>query len=257
MQRSWWRVALASWLGASLLAAQAPAETKVVRVLVLDVRSQAPIPDVELFALNGELLAHGDSAGAFRLRLKANTSFDGQLRHAGYVASRVQVTGHEPGDSAVVLLAPSSAQTLRALNVRAKSTVSHYADFDRRRLSGREGIFLTDSQIVRGGHILFTDLFRQFSSLRVADSLGVYVVTSARAQKPVISPGKPIDLGPCAFRVVIDDLEMAWGFDLNMLNRDEVHGIEIYSGPATIPPEFGSMRKDAMCGMIVIWTKIR
>ena len=50
---------------------------------------------------------------------------------------------------------------------------------------------------------------------------------------------------------------MAWGFDLNMLNRDEVYGIEIYSGPATIPPEFGSMHKDAMCGIIVIWTKIR
>lgn len=250
-------VALAAWFGASLLVAQAPAESKVVRVLVYDVRSQAAISDVELFALNGALLAHGDSAGVLQLRIKEKTPFDGQLRRAGYVASSVRVTGLEAGDSTVVLLAPTSAQSLRVLNVRGRSTVSRYADFDRRRMSGREGIFLTDSQIVKGGHILFTDLFRRFSSLRVTDSLGVYVVTSARAQKPVITPGKPIDLGPCAFRIVIDDLQMAWGFDLNMLNRDEVYGIEIYSGPATIPPEFGSMHKDAMCGIIVIWTKIR
>ena len=257
MRRSWRRVALATGLGASLLAAQVPAETKVVRVLVFDVRSQAAIPDVELFALNGALLAHGNSAGVLQVRIKEKTSFDGQLRRAGYVASSVRVTGLEAGDSTVVLLAPSSAQTLRALNVRAMSTVSRYADFDRRRLSGRDGIFLTDSQIVKGGHILFTDLFRRFSSLRVTDSVGVYVVTSARAQKPTIVPGKPVDLGPCAFRIVVDDFQMAWGFDLNMLNRDEVYGIEIYSGPATIPPEFGSMHKDAMCGIIVIWTKIR
>ena len=97
MQRSWWRVALASWLGASLLAAQAPAETKVVRVLVFDVRSQAAIPDVELFALNGALFARGDSAGVLHVRIKENTAFDGQLRRAGYVASSVRVTGREPG----------------------------------------------------------------------------------------------------------------------------------------------------------------
>ena len=250
-------VALATCLGAALSAAQVPVATKVVRVLVYDVRSQTAIPDVELFALNGALLAHGDSAGVLQVRIKEQTSFNGQLRRAGYVASSVRVTGLEAGDSTVVLLAPTSAQSLRGLNVRARNTISRYADFDRRRLSGREGIFLTDSQIVKGGHILFTDLFRRFSSLRVADSLGVSVVTSARMQKPTITPGKPLDLGPCAFRIVVDDLQMAWGFDLNMLNRDEVHGIEIYSGPATIPPEFGSMRKDAMCGMIVIWTKIR
>ena len=110
VRRSWRRVALATWLGASLLAAQAPAESKVVRVLVYDVRSQAAIPDVELFALNGAFLAHGDSAGVLHVRIKENTSFDGQLRRAGYVASSVRVTGLGAGDSTVVLLAPTSAQ---------------------------------------------------------------------------------------------------------------------------------------------------
>ena len=238
------------------LAAQAPAETRVVRVLVHDVRTMAAIPEVELFALSGALLAKGDPAGTVRVRLPAGAPFEGQLRRVGYVASAVTVGEREAGDSVLVLMAPSSAQALSTVEVRTNAVVSRYSDFDRRRMTGGGGIFLNDSQIVKGGHMRLTDLFRRFPSLKVIDSGGTALVSSARAKKPSSLKGG-FDLAPCVFQVVVDDVRMPWGFDLDLLSRDEIHGIEVYPGPATIPMEYRSTRTDAMCGMIAIWTKSR
>jgi hypothetical protein len=244
-------------LAPRLLCAQVPTDVKIVRVRVLDVRTQAAIPEVELFALNGELLARGDAAGVVRVRVLGAAGFEGELRRLGYVASAVKLTGREAGDSAVVLMAPASAQSLGTVEVRTNAVVMRYSDFDRRRLSGHAGIFLTDSEIVKGGHMKLTDLFRRFPSLKVIDSSGIYLVSSSRAKKPTLIAGKGMDLAPCIFQVVVDDVKMAWGFDMDLLNRDDIHGIEVYPGPATIPMEFASTRPDAMCGMIAIWTKSR
>ena len=47
------------------------------------------------------------------------------------------------------------------------------------------------------------------------------------------------------------------GFSLNAVQPEEVHGIEIHSGPASIPSEFGGARMDAYCGLVMIWTRAR
>lgn len=65
------------------------------------------------------------------------------------------------------------------------------------------------------------------------------------------------DLAPCVLQVVVDDVRMPDGFDLDMLERTDIHGIEIYPGPATIPPEYKGTGRNSMCGMISVWTKAR
>ena len=247
---------LTALLAPGWLLGQPGAEGKPVRVRVLDVRTQAAIPEVELFAMNGALLAKGDAGGLVQLRLPV-VPFEGQLRKVGYVASALSFYGNEPGDSVVVMLAPASAQSLSAVEVKANAVVLRFADFDRRRITGGGGLFLTDSQITKGGHMKLTDLFRRFPSIRVVDSSGTFLVTSARAKKPSSLKGGFFDLAPCVFQVLLDDVRMPWGFDMDLLNREEIHGIEIYPGPATIPVEYKSTRPDAMCGMIAIWTKSR
>ena len=106
---------------------------------------------------------------------------------------------------------------------------------------------------MKGGHVRLTDLFRRFPSLNVIDSAGTTLVTSGRTKK-VSLLAKP-DLAPCVFQVIVDGVQVEWGFNMDQLNRDDIHGIEVYPGPATIPVEFASMRRDAMCGIIAIWTK--
>ncbi len=63
------------------------------------------------------------------------------------------------------------------------------------------------------------------------------------------------DLANCALQVAVDGQLKEWGFAVNSIPPKEVHGIEIYPGAATIPAEYASMRRDASCGLIMIWTR--
>ena len=248
---------MAAWFVPALLLAQVTGETKVVRVHVLNLRTRLPIPEIELFSFTGELIALADSSGVLGVPIATSAPFNGRLQRVGYIPTSIHITGREPGDPVVVLLVPWSAQTLGTVEVKTSIAVVRFADFDRRRLSGSPGIFLSDSQIAKGGHVRLTDLFRRFPSIKIIDSAGTFLVTSARMMKPSMISGKQSDLAPCVFQVVVDDVQMPWGFDMDLLNRDDLHGIEIYPGPATIPVEYRSTRRDAMCGMIAIWTKSR
>jgi len=43
--------------------------------------------------------------------------------------------------------------------------------------------------------------------------------------------------------------------DLDMIDLASVEGIEVYSGVATVPPEFVSVRGLESCGVIAIWSR--
>ena len=252
-----WTVCVALWIGPEYVDAQDASDARVVRVRVRNVRTLAAIRGVELFALSGELIERGDSSGVLRLHVGASQPFEGELRRVGYVPSVVRVTGREAGDSLLVLLAPANAQALGTVEVKTNAPVARFADFDRRRLSGSPGIFLTDSAVMKAGHIRLTDLFRRFPSLYVWDSAGTYLVASGRARKPIVPTGKNFDLAPCVLQVVVDDVRMPDGFDLDLLERNDIHGIELYPGPATVPSEYKGTSRNSMCGMIAVWTKSR
>jgi hypothetical protein len=55
-------------------------------------------------------------------------------------------------------------------------------------------------------------------------------------------------------KVIVDDVQMPTPFDLTLLpSPHELAGIELYTGPATLPVRYNSL--DARCGLILIWTK--
>jgi hypothetical protein len=97
-------------------------------------------------------------------------------------------------------------------------------------------------------------LLRRVSSIKIADSLGVLMAVSRRMQKPIIRNKEP-DLANCPLQVAVDGQLKEWGYAVNTIAPSEIHGIEIYPGPATIPAEYASMRRDANCGLILIWTR--
>ena len=35
----------------------------------------------------------------------------------------------------------------------------------------------------------------------------------------------------------------------------EIHGIEVFAGPASIPSEYAGDQRDMVCGLIVVWTR--
>jgi hypothetical protein len=69
------------------------------------------------------------------------------------------------------------------------------------------------------------------------------------------------DMSPCFMRIIVDGIEMSTKpgdskYNLrNLPAPSEIHGIEVFSGPATVPVEFGGVGSGKWCGLIAIWTK--
>jgi hypothetical protein len=45
-------------------------------------------------------------------------------------------------------------------------------------------------------------------------------------------------------------------FSVDEIRPEDIMGIEIYQGAATMPAEFSSVQHDAPCGLVMIWTKV-
>jgi hypothetical protein len=62
------------------------------------------------------------------------------------------------------------------------------------------------------------------------------------------------NLGACPMLVFVDEVMMPTPFNLDLLpSPRELAGLEVYNGPATIPPRFNSY--NASCGILLVWTK--
>jgi hypothetical protein len=59
----------------------------------------------------------------------------------------------------------------------------------------------------------------------------------------------------CVLRIGTDGRLMPADFSIDELRPEDVMGIEVYLGAATIPTEFSGVSHDAPCGMIMVWTK--
>jgi len=253
------RRCLAHWaLLGSAAAAMLPLgaqDTPLRLVLVIrDATSGAPLPDAAILGPKGEELGKSDVNGVARLSVRLAAPAVLAIRKVGYQPGGYVVSGLVAADSTTVGLTSRDAATLDKVVVVGMAPGGRYADFERRRQVWSRGLFVTDSMIERLGIQRTISIFRRYPSIKVIDSSGTLMVASARSGKPVIGGGR-FDLAPCVLQVVVDNVALPWGFDLDRINPREIHGIEVYPGPASIPPQFASTRRDAMCGMIVIWTK--
>ncbi|MFI5245466.1 MAG: carboxypeptidase regulatory-like domain-containing protein, partial [Gemmatimonadales bacterium] len=81
---------------------------------------------------------------------------------------------------------------------------------------------------------------------------------------PVSARGMMVNMSgamPCFMSVMVDGLLMQpdppdSAVDLRRLPApDEIHGIEVFAGPANIPPQYNGAGGDKTCGLIAIWTR--
>ena len=59
----------------------------------------------------------------------------------------------------------------------------------------------------------------------------------------------------CKRRVMVDGFLMPLGTPMPVASPKQLHGVEVYAGPATIPRELSPNGEDAFCGLVVMWTK--
>lgn len=82
-------------------------------------------------------------------------------------------------------------------------------------------------------------------------------------KKYAVSSRGIVDFGGtsiCPLRVMVDGVMMGSSidipFDITQLPPpDQIRGIEVFAGPASIPVQYGGSGAGKWCGLIAVWTR--
>lgn len=246
---SWRALALSALLAGSVAgvrpaAAQTtPRQTGFVAGVV---RDSAGVVVVGAQVRLAGLLGRGTTAtdGSFRL---AAPGGDRMLlvRRLGFRPESLAVVIPPGGTTEVSVRLVATPQTLAPVVV-ATTDIRRYAPrlraFHERRERGF-GRFFTAEDIDRRNPAVVTDLLRTVPGTRITRQGGQSVVTF-RGQN-------------CVPLIWIDGAPAVAGYlDPDLFQPNSLAGIEVYSGPATVPSELMWLRGKGACGVIALWTRM-
>lgn len=132
------------------------------------------------------------------------------------------------------------AQTLGGVTVTAPVIPYRYADFERRKATGR-GTYITRADLEAGGYSRLIDALGMVRGVQMecAGAEGC-IVRMARAPRG------------CPPQYYVDDqLNNSFG---PLIPIRDVEAVEVYTGASSVPAEFGG--RTAGCGVIAIWTGV-
>jgi TonB family protein len=208
--------------------------------------SGARLAGADLSIAGTTLRTVSDTAGRFRLVGVPMGAGTLQVRRLGYRAASVPVMVEDGATATITVTLLQLPQELDPVLVEARRQpgVRYLQGFYERRSKGH-GYFVTREQIASRNTSFMTDVLRSLVP-------GVRISSSRLARNAVRLRGSR-----CAPLVWLDGAPaMAGEFDLDVLSPETVSGIEIYSGPATVPVEFRSTRGLEACGVIVVWSRV-
>lgn len=229
--------------------------------------SLAPVGDAEVTVLRTSLKIRTGPNGRFRFSRMPAGQYLIIVRRIGFhpTSGIVEVLANDTLRVAYALTrAPQGLDTVHVVTERRSFRMMEFED---RRKFG-EGQFLTQEQIDKHNSVYVSDLLRFFfrgvtiqASGNTAGGAAREYANSTRGYGGVTTLGDPnnprtqvVVPVTCPMQVVVDDVLMPTPFDLALLpSTREIAGIELYTGPATMPVRYNGL--DARCGLILIWTK--
>lgn len=233
------------WASVSLGSAAVKAEAQLLPTAIID----GIVTDTNLVSLGNATVSMVGST--VRVATDDNGRFRIVALHAGSYVLAVHRIGYVPLATA---LSVSDGDTLRpsfmlrpvvtaldTMVVSAKSLFTRLSEFEYRRKLG-VGHFFTAEEIDKRNEVFVADVIRVVPSVSVSERGPVQVAENIRG------------LAGCPFQIILDGVPMPPRTNLRDLPPPkDLAGIEIYSGPATIPLQykFGT----ASCGVILFWTK--
>lgn len=241
-------VAFAIVAGATSLGAQerAPAVSRgVVTGTVYD-GDHKPIERVEVSVVNGTAAARTDTAGEFTLAGLAPGRASLRFRRLGFepVILVAQVPMGDTSDVEVTLNVV--AQQIKGVIVQDDAPkIIQLAEFEGRRQQGI-GHFITRAQIERRHPIRLSDMARLIPG-------AVLLPDRAGGQSTLYFAGAPHAKCPPQYWV---DGVMVTGFNIDDVQPSDIEGVEFYSGPAGLPPQYNQSRGNTICGLVLIWTRL-
>ena len=188
--------------------------------------------------------AVSNEAGEFRLSRLPPGTLQVNVRRLGYrPESRIVRVEPDRETRLLVTLAPLP-QRLPTVEVqrRAEPYDSRLAGFNARK-ERRIGHYVTREQLELMNSARFVDALRDVPGVQLRPIRGGGTTLILRGSR-------------CPPLVFIDGFPAGAGvMDLDMIDLASVEGVEIYSGVATVPPEFMGARGGHGCGVIAIWSR--
>jgi hypothetical protein len=251
-------------LAASLLAARSAPAQVLVRGIVVDAGTGAPIPSarVVLSASHGGWAGelHTDSAGSFSFSDVRSGAYNLRLRRVGYRNSGGSLRLSADSIVELRLRMAVASVALEPVTVVARSPrqVSPVLRGFYQRMSNGPGRFVTREEIESQRPTRVTDVLRHLPNLNSTQGRGgvggaamsrggttdrctmVFFVDGMMVGNP--SQGTPWSRGPRTDRAIDDYVQPG-----------DIEGIEIYRGESDTPAEF--VTRHVGCGTIVIWTR--
>ena len=225
----------------------------IVDGLVAD-SSLGPIDGALIEIVSTGVQVRTASSGRFRVVKLPVGAYRLLVRKPGYEALSDIVEVRESDTSRVTYVLRTATVTLDTSFTTAIRPTDRLQGFADRQQHSVGGHFITQADIEKQSPTEITDLLRRISGLSIVDSNHVLVAISSRGMKTSVIKGNLVSV-PCVIPIAVDGFLTDSRFSLNSISPNSVFGIEIYVGPASIPPQFNGARTDTFCGLIAIWTR--
>ena len=200
------------------------------------------LADVTVSMLGSGLKVVTGTSGRFQLLAVPPGQYILMVRRIGFapVSSAVQVAA---GDTLRASFALERFVTaLDTVKVATKRLSMRMAEFEDRRRSG-EGQFMTQTEIDKRNTPFLTALLRTFQAVDIPRDVA-------------LNRRVPGAYGACPYQFFVDGVAIPTpGIDRDLPTPKEIGGIEVYSGPATIPLQYKTVMGHAFCGVILLWTR--
>jgi len=223
----------------------APAQTPHA-TLIGTVRDTNGVPVPLTRLTSSGLLSISDSLGRFLLpRLPGGTA-----------TVLVRRLGFEPIDISIQLVAGRTealdvimtviAQDLPGMTTRAQTLADvRLRDFYRHRQSGI-GYFFDRKEIESKNAHRISDILRRLPGTRISERSG---------RPSTLRMGRSGGGRDCPPDVWVDGVR-ATGMNVDDVPLGDVEALELYRGPAGLPPEMNSRLGNPACGALIIWTRL-
>lgn len=220
-----------------------PPSRNALRGQVRD-ESGRPLSGASLAVVGTRVAGESDDAGAFTLAGLAEGEAALVVRRIGFAPETLGVIVANGVATPVVVALRRIALPLDAVVVHGRRYVRGPMAGFYARMERGNGRFITGEQIDRRNVRRMSDLLRGIPGLRIESRR--YGVQSFRLRGATVAPLVWLDGAPMG----------AGEVDLDNFDPRTFAGIEIYSGPATVPAEYGGSRTMTTSGgTIILWTR--
>jgi hypothetical protein len=190
----------------------------------------------------------------------------------GYQPGNLEFPVEAGRNTVPLILGPAHVPVLATIRVIGdRQVLPRHLDFESRRALHQTTVTITAADIDKRNPVDTWQMLTNISAMRVMQygaggAPGVYAMSTR--ESPVVQSHGAAGGGvtaPCWYRVMVDGVVLQDVMpDLSALlpTPSAVHGIEVFAGLATIPPQYSGPLADGQggakapaCGLIAVWTK--